>query len=163
LKEKEIEAILFHPRSSHALEALFVRLVNLRDLELILLELVDQLRGVKLAVASSSLDDFGLFIQCEVLPGKVWADILLEEGQDLVVGDGTWVGEVVDAGVFVLGKEDGGGEEIVEDGVGVGDVYNSLVLGDLGDEVAGVQVVADRHAESEDENVGVSLHDLYHS
>jgi hypothetical protein len=26
-----------------------------------------------------------------------------------------------------------------------------------------VQVVADRHAESEDENVGVSLHDLYHS
>jgi hypothetical protein len=138
LKEKEIKANLFYPRSSHALEALLVRLVNLRNLELILLELVDQLRGVKLAVASSSLDDLGLFVQCEVLPSKVWADVFLEEGQDLVVGNGTWIGEVVDAGVLVLGEEDGGGEEIVEDGVGVGDVYDSLVLGDLGDEVAGV-------------------------
>ena len=134
--------------------------MNLRDLELVLLELADQLRGVELAVASAGLDDLGLLLQCEVLPGKVWADVLLEEGQDLIVGDSTRVGEVVDTSVLVFGHEDGGGEEIVENGVGVGDVYHSLVLGDLGDEVTGVKVIADGHSESKNQDVGVCLHDL---
>ena len=134
--------------------------MNLRDLKLVLLQLVGQLGGVKLAVAATSLDDLSLLLKREVLPGEIGADVLLEERQNLVVGDGAWVGEVVDSGLFVLGKEDGGWEEIVQDGVGVGDVDNALVFGDLGNEVAGVKVVGDGHAESEDEAVGVVLHDL---
>jgi len=137
--------------------------VNLWDLELVLLELVDQLRGVELAVASAGLDDLGLLVQCKVLPGEIWADVFLEEGEDLVVGDGAWVGEVVDTGILVFGHEDRGWEEIVEDGIRVGDVYHSLVLGDLGDEVTGVQVVADGHSESENECIGVCFHDLCHN
>jgi hypothetical protein len=162
-KERKIQVHLFRTRSSHALEALLVRLVYLWDLELVFLQLVDQLRGVELAVASAGLDDLGLLIQCEVLPGEVWADVFLEEGEDLVVGDGTGVGEVVDASILVLGHDNGSWKQIVENGVGVRDVYHSLVLGDLGDEVAGVEVVADWHSESENENIGVRFHDLCHN
>lgn len=151
---------LFGSTSSHSLEAQLVRLVDLRDLELVLLQLIDQLGGVELAVAATGLDDLGLLIEREVLPGEVGTDVLLEERQDLVVRDRTRVGEVVDPGLLVLGKEDGSREEIVEDGVGVGDVDDALVLGDLCDEVTGVEVVRDWHAESEDEAVGVVLHDL---
>jgi hypothetical protein len=151
---------LFSSTSSHSLEALLVRLVNLRDLEVILLELLDQLGSIELAVAATGLDDFGLLLEREVLPGEVWADVFLKEGENLVVGDCAWVGEVVDAGLFVLGEKDGGGQEIVKDGVRVGDVDNTLVLGDLSDEVAGVEVIGDRHTESEDETVAVVLHDL---
>lgn len=151
---------LFHASSSHALEALFVRFVNLWDLELVLLELVDQLRGIELAVTSAGLDDLGLLLQREVLPGEVWTYVFLEEGQNLVVGDGAWVREVVDTGILVFGHEDRGWEEVVENGVGVGNVYHSLVLGDLGDEVAGMEVVADWHSKSENENIRVCFHDL---
>lgn len=35
-----------------------------------------------------------------------------------------------------------------------------LVLGDLGDEVAGVQVVAHGHSKAQDQAVVVALHDL---
>lgn len=134
--------------------------MDLWHLEVVFCELVDQLGGVQLAVASSGLDNLCLLLQCEVLPGEVWADVLLEEGEDLVVGDGTWVGEVVDSKVLVLGHEDRSWEEIVKDGVGVGDIDNTVVLGDLGDEVTGVEVVADWHTESENQDVGVVLHDL---
>ena len=154
---------LFCARSSHTLETQLVRLVNFWDLVLVLLELVDQLRGIELAVASAGLDNLGLLLQCEVLPGKVWANVLLEQGQDLIVGDGTRVGEVVDTSVLMFGQKNGGWEEVVENGVGVGDVYHSLVLGDLGDKVAGMKVVADGHSESENQNIGVCLHDLYHN
>ena len=142
---------------------MFVCLVNLRNLELVFLELVDELGGIELAVASAGLDDLSLLIKCEVLPGEVWTDVFLEEGKDLVVGDGSWVGEVVDAGILVFGHEDGGREEIVEDSVGVWDIYDSLVLSDLGDEVARVKVVADGHSQSENEYIGVCLHDLCHN
>ena len=124
--------------------------MNLRNLKLVLLELLNQLRSVKLAIASSSLDNLSLLLEREVLPGKIRTDVLLEQGQDLIVGDGAWVGEVVDARLLVLGKEDGGGKEIVENCVGIGDVNYALVLCDLGDEIAGVEIIADRHAQAED-------------
>lgn len=139
---------------------MLVRFVNLWDLELVLLELVDQLRGIELAVTSAGLDDLGLLLQREVLPGEVWADVFLEEGQNFVVGDGAWIREVVDTGILVFGHEDRGWKEVVENGVGVGNVYHSLVLGDLGDEVAGMEVVADWHSESENESISVCFHDL---
>jgi hypothetical protein len=111
-------------------------------------------------VTSSSLDNLSLLVQGEVLPGELWTHVFLEQSKDLVVRDGTWVGEVVDAGLLVLSQEDGCWEEVGEDGVGVGDVDDALVLGDLGDEVTRVQVVADGHTKSENEGVGVVLHDL---
>jgi len=48
----------------------------------------------------------------------------------------------------------------VENSVGVGDIDDTLVLGDLGDEVTGVKVVADWHTESEDQDIAIVLHDL---
>jgi hypothetical protein len=134
--------------------------MNLWNLEFVFLELIDQLRRVELAVASAGLDDLSLLFQCEVLPGEVGADIFFEEGQDFIVRDGARIGEVVNTSVFVLGHEDRGWEEIMEYGVRVGDVYHSLILGNLGDEVTRVEVVADGHSESENENIGVCFHDL---
>ncbi len=48
----------------------------------------------------------------------------------------------------------------MEDGVRVGDIDDTFVLRDLGDEVTRVKVVADWHTKSEDEDIGVVLHDL---
>lgn len=154
------QAHLLDTSLGHALEALGVSLVDLWHLKAVLLELGGKLLGVEHAVGAAGLDDLGLLLEGEVLPGEVWTNVLLEEGENLVVGDGTWVGEVVDAGLLVLSEEDGGWEEIVEDGVGVWNINDTIVLGDLGDKVAGVQVVRDWHSQSEDENVLVVLHDL---
>ncbi len=134
--------------------------MDLRDSEAVLLELVLELGGVKHAVGAASLDDLGLLLESEVLPGKVWANVLLEEGKDLVVRDGTWVGEIVDTGLFVLGEEDGTWKEVVEDGVGVWHVNDLLVLGDLGNEVTAVEIIGDWHSQAENEDIWVVLHDL---
>lgn len=134
--------------------------MHLWDLEVVLLKLGDQLGGIKLAVAASGLDDLGLLLQGEVLPGEIWTDVLLEKGKDLVVGDGAGVGEVVNASILVLREEDSGWEQVMEDGVGVWDINDTLVLGDLGDKVAAVKVVADRHSQSQDEHIGIGFHDL---
>jgi len=134
--------------------------MNFWNLKVILLQLLDQLISIQLAVRSASLDNLGLLIQSKVLPCEVWADVFFEERKDFVVGDCSRVGEVVDTSIFVFGQEDGSGKEIVKDGVGVGNVDYAVVFGDLGNEVAGVEVVADWHAETEDEYVGVGFHDL---
>lgn len=136
--------------------------MNLRNLIVVFLELVLQLASVKLAVASACLDDLGLLLQTEVGPGEARTHVLLEQREDLVVGDGTWVGEVVDAGLLVLCEKDGGWEQVVEDSVGVGDINDASVLADLRDKVAAVQVVADGHSQSQGEDVRVVLHDLDH-
>jgi len=145
----------------HALEALCVGLVHLWNLEAVLLKLVDQLGRIELAVASSGLDNLCLLLQREVLPGEIWTDVLLEEGKDFVVRDGTGVGEVVNSSLLVLGKKDGGWEQVVEEGVRVRNINDTLVLGDLGDEVAAVKVVAHGHSQSQDEHVRVGFHDLF--
>lgn len=76
---------LFDTGLCHSLEASLVSLVDLRNLVIVLGELIDQLGGVELAVGTAGLDNLGLLIESEVLPGEVWADVLLEEGKDLVV------------------------------------------------------------------------------
>ena len=134
--------------------------MNLRHLKLVFLELLDKLGGVQLAVASSSFDNLCLLVQCEVLPGEVWTNVLLEQAEHLIMGDRTGVGEVVDAGILVLGHEDRSWEKVVQDGVRVGNINDTLVFGDLGDKVTGVQVVANGHAKSKDEDIGIRLHDL---
>jgi len=73
----------------------------------------------------------------------------------------TRVGEIVDSSFIVFGEQDGGGEEIVEDGVAVWNVDHAFVFCDFRDEVAGVEVVGDGHAEAEAEDVGVVHHDLW--
>lgn len=76
------------------------------------------------------------------------------------MGDGPRVGEVEDAGVLVLGHQDRGGQQVVEDGVAVGNVDDAVVLCDLGDKVTRVEVVGDRHTQPQDEAVVVELHNL---
>jgi len=134
--------------------------VNFWDLNTILLHLGDQLGSVELAVTPASLQDLALLIKREVLVGEAWADVFGEEVEDLVVGDSTGVGEVVNTLLVVLGKNDGDGEHRGEEGVAVWNVDDFLVLGDLGDERSRVEVVRDWHAESENQNVVVLLHDL---
>lgn len=104
----------------------------------VLLKLRLQFSSVKLAVATTSLDDLGLLLNGKVRPLEVGSDDVFEKLENLVVRDGARVGEVVDACLLVLCQYDGGWEEIVEDSVRVGDINNLFVLGDLGDEVTGV-------------------------
>jgi hypothetical protein len=151
---------LFDSSSGHSLEATLVRLVNLWNLVVVLGKLVLKLGGVQLAVGASSLDDLGLLLECEVLPGELWSYVLLEERKDLIVRNGTWVGEVVDSSLLVLSQEDRRWEEVGKNRVGVWNIDNAIVLGDLGDEVTRVQVIGDWHAKSEDEAVLVVFHDL---
>lgn len=154
---------LFCSSSSHSLETSLVRLVNLGNLISVLGQLVNQLGSIQLTVTSSCLDNLGLLLQREVLPCEIWSHVFFEESQDLVVRDGTGIGEVIDTGFLVLSQENGGGEKIVEDGVGVWYVNYAVVFGDLGDKVSGVQVIADGHSKSEDEGVFVCLHNLGNS
>jgi hypothetical protein len=76
------------------------------------------------------------------------------------MGDSTWVSEVVDAGLVVLRKEDGGWEEIMKDGVGVWYINDTLILCNLGDEISTVQVITNGHSQSKDQSVRVVFHDL---
>lgn len=115
--------------------------MDLWHLVAVLLQLVDQLGRVQLAVAAAGLDDLGLLFKREVLPCVSRPDDVAEEREHLVVRDGAWVSEVVNASVLVLGHQDRRGQEVVQDGVAVGDVDYAIVLGDLGDEVARVEVV----------------------
>jgi hypothetical protein len=95
--------------SLHPLETLPVGLVDLRNLVPVLLEFASKLGVVELAVTSAGLDDLGLFLQGEVLPREARPDNVAEQCEDLVVGDGARVGEIVDACVAVLGQKDGCG------------------------------------------------------
>lgn len=146
--------------SSHTLEALSISLVDFWNLVVVLLKLVNKLGSIELAVGATSLDDLGLLLKGKVLPLERWTNVLLEEGKNLVVGNGSWVGEVEDTSGVVLGKDNGGWKKIGKDGVGVWYVDDTLVLGDLGDEVTAVEIVGNWHPQSEDEAVLVVLEDL---
>lgn len=71
-----------------------------------------------------------------------------------------WVCKVVDASLVVSGKYQGGGEQIVKDGLGVGNVNDAGVFRDFGDEGPRVKVVGDGHAEAKNERIGVYLQKL---
>lgn len=88
--------------SLHALKAGTVGLVDLRDRVVVLGELGDELGGVEHAVAASGLDHLGLLLQRKVLPLEAGADNVPEQGENLVVGDGARVGEVINTRVLVL-------------------------------------------------------------
>jgi len=66
--------------------------MDFRDRVVIFLELIDELSGVKFTVRPASLDDLALLLNGEVLPFKRRADMLLEQGKNFVVRNGTGVG-----------------------------------------------------------------------
>ncbi len=102
--------------------------MNLRNLIVVLLELVHKLGGIKLAVAPTSLYNLRLLLQRKVLPGEARSNILFEEAQNFVMRNGARVGEIVDTGLIVLCQKNRGGEEVREYGIGVGNVDHPLVL-----------------------------------
>ena len=108
--------------------------MHLRHLDPILPHLLHQLARVQHAVTPAGLDDPALLLEREILPREPGPDVLLEQGKDLVVADGARVGEVVDARLVVLREQDGTRQQVVQDGVGVGDRADAGVRGDFGDE-----------------------------
>mmetsp|Transcript_15714 Transcript_15714/g.37324 ORF Transcript_15714/g.37324 Transcript_15714/m.37324 type:complete len:211 (+) Transcript_15714:108-740(+) len=117
--------------------------------------------GVEKVVGPRRYDDLCLLLDREVLPGKLRVDVLLVQLQDLVVADGAGVGVVHDSGQLPAGHLDGHWEQLREDGHGVGDVDDLLVLDDLGDEVAGVEdVLDDRHPHTQSEHVVERLEEV---
>jgi hypothetical protein len=134
--------------------------MDLRQVVPVLSQLCLQLSGVQHAVAAPSLEYLGLLLEGKVLPSEVGPNNLLEHGKNLIVRDGAGIGEIEDSRLRVLRHEDGGREQIVEYGVGVRHVNNSVILADLGDKVARMEIVANRHAEAEYQAVLVVLHDL---
>ena len=150
----------------HSREAPTIGLMHLRNVEIIafarvLFHLHHQLATVQLAIAPTSNNDLRLLLEGEVLPLLTGIDNITIERHDLVVRDGTWVGEIEDARLAVFGQRHRDGEEIVQDAVAVGDVDDLRIIGDLRHEVACVQVVGDWHPESKDEAVGVGLHHVF--
>ena len=84
--------------------------------------------------------------------------------------DHSWVGEVVNALEMMTGINsdlqsvhshfDTRGEQVVKDRHGVRNVNDTLVLGDLCDEVARIQVIGDRHSHTQKEHVRVLTQEL---
>jgi hypothetical protein len=129
--------------------------MNVYALALILLDQLHELRSVQLAIAALGFDDFRLLLQCEIRPLEFWIHDLLVKTQNLIVANRTRVREIVHAGLTMLGHGDCQWEQIVQDGVGVGDVDDTVVLGDLCHEGARVQVIGNWHADAECEAAGV--------
>lgn len=95
---------LFDTVCLHALETLVVGRVHILHLHPEILHPLSQLVTVQLAVASPCFEDFRLFCLAKVFPLKVRSHMFLEQSQNLIVGDGTRVGKVVDTGVAGRGK-----------------------------------------------------------
>lgn len=150
----------FDPRGFHALEAPLVGFVNLGNPIFILPELGHQLGRVQCTVAAASLDDFGLLFQGKVPPAKFWSHNFLEELENLVMRDRTRVGKVIDASLTMLCKNDGSRQKIMQHGVAVGNVNHSLVAKELCHKVSRMKVIANRHAKTKNEAVGVAAEDL---
>jgi len=102
--------------------------VNLRNLVVVLLELVNKLGGVKLAVAPTSLHNLCLLLQRKVPSREAGTNILLEEAQSLIMKNSARVGETVDTSLVMLCQKNRGGEEVSENGVGIGNVNYTSVL-----------------------------------
>ena len=78
--------------------------------------------GVEEVVRPRCHDHLGLLLHREVGPREVRVNVLLVQLEDLVVGDGTRVGVVHDAGQLALAHLDGERHELGEHGHRVGDV-----------------------------------------
>lgn len=111
-------------------------------------ELIDQLRRLQLAVAAPRFENLGLILDAKVSIRKARAHNLLEKIKNLVVRDGTGVCKVVYAHLVVLRQKYGGGQEVMENRVAIGDVDYAVLGRNLGDETAWMKIIADGHAEA---------------
>lgn len=150
----------------HALKAPPIRDMDLGHLALppfglIPLNNPHQLGRIELTIRPRGLNHAALLLEREILPRIPGIDNLPIQRQHLIMTYGPGVGEIHDARLRVLGHGDRQRQQVVQDRVGVGDVDHARVLRDLGHEVARVQVIADGHAEAEDERGRVGFQDVF--
>jgi len=154
-------SVLLFEIDLHALEAEFVRRDDVVDDDS-LGHFPEELSGIELVVRSGSGNDLGLILDGKVLVGVGRVDVFGIQIQDLVVGNNTGVGKVVDSGQTLLGHSQRCWEHFAQDGHRVGDVYDAFVLDDFGNETAVDEIVRNRHANSQDHAVGVVLQHGFH-
>ena len=99
-------SVLLFEVDLHALEAKFVGGLDIVNDDTIG-HVSKKLGGVEFVVGSWCLDDLGLFLFGKVRVGVGGVDVLCVEIQNLVVGDDTGVGKVVDTGESLLGHGQG--------------------------------------------------------
>ena len=122
----------------------------------------EELGGVELVVGSGCRNDLGLFLNGKVLVRVGGINVLFVEVQNLVVRNDPGVGKVVDARESLLGHGQGGREHLGQNGHGVGNVDDALVLDNLGDKGAVDEIVRDGHADPQNQAVGVLLEHGFH-
>jgi hypothetical protein len=145
----------------HALEAKFVRSLNVVDNDA-LRHISHELGGIKLVVRAVSLDDLGLFLERKVSVVVRWVNVLDVKVKDFIVGNDSWVGKVVDTGKSSLGHGERGREQLMQYGHGVGDVDDSLILDNLGNEVTMDEIVRDGHAHTKNEAGRIAFEQRFH-
>mmetsp|Transcript_49486 Transcript_49486/g.141873 ORF Transcript_49486/g.141873 Transcript_49486/m.141873 type:complete len:384 (-) Transcript_49486:503-1654(-) len=123
-----------------------------------------QLHGRELVIRSAGLDDLRLFFDRKVFPTASWVDVFLIQLQNLVVRDGSWVAEVVDASLPTQGEFDRIWKKFWKHRHAVGDVHHSVVVCNLVDEVALVPryVGIDRHADAKSAHIVEGSQHIFH-
>lgn len=95
----------------HALEAKLVSCDNVVD-DNSFWHVSEELGGIELVVGSGGGENLGLFLEGEILVRVGGINVLCVKVQDLVVGNDTGVGEVVDTSESLLGHGQRGGEHL---------------------------------------------------
>lgn len=121
-----------------------------------------ELSRVQFIIGTWCLDNLGLFFNCKVLVSVGWINVFDVQIQDLVVGNNTWVGKVVDSCQPFFCHSQGCGEHFREDGHGVGNVDHLFVLDNFGNKTAMDQVIRNRHSNPQNQAVRVLLEHGFH-
>lgn len=140
----------------HALEALFIRSLDIIDLDPFW-QIPHELGSVKLVVGSIRLEDLCLLFNRKVGVFKLWVNVLFEEVEHFIVRDDARVGKVVDSRKSLLGHCERSRQHLVENRHGVWNVDDLLVLCNLGHKVTVRKVIRDRHSNSKNQAVGVAF------
>ena len=117
---------------------------------------------IQFIIGSSSLDYLRLFLDSKVLVSVGRINVLLVKVQTFIVRNYTRIGKVVETTKVSLGHGKGCGKHLGKDSHGIGDVDNTFILGNLGDEITVDQIIRDGHAHTEDEGVGEALEHFLH-
>ena len=148
--------VLLHPLKAQVIGSVdFINHDSLRHVS-------HELGSVKLIVGTGSFENLGLLLDGEIFVGVGWVDVLLVQVQDLIMGNDTWVGKVVNTSQSFLGHCQRRREHLMQYCHRVGDVDNSFILDNLGDKIAVEQIIRDRHAHTKDQAVGVALQQRLH-
>ncbi len=128
-----------------------VRLKNILDERILdrqhVWKFVLKLAGIKLIVAASCNNHFGLLLQSEVLVREAWIHILFVHIKNLIVAHNTRICEVPNTSQIALAHLNRNRQKLIQNGHGVGYIHHLLVPSDLGDEIAGIcKVPCDGHS-----------------